>query len=314
MVASAERPNSRLRPRGYLDPVGAQINPCSYAKAVAAARDETRHLSKMLLTCLSTVRLLTTSSAAIALLLRPAATSRSTWSSRWVKPPVAPSSRAAPSCVEHCARSVALERRGLVVAERAASLGDQEAGACVLVRRLELLPELPRLPEIVHGAAGVAVCELDGAACLRRLRLQHRAAVARRDPVELGRHRARLLAVSGGEHDLDRGRQKPRPLHPSGRRGEHLLDRRGRGFGPPLRQPQQSEAGLRLAPAPACGAIRLFGAGQVALQAQDLALPIERLACTSVVRALGESLACDPRLFERDAPFAAQLHELRTVH
>src|ERR671923_2624746 len=63
---------------------------CSYAKAVAAARDDTPSLVKMLLTCRSTVRSLRTKSAAIALLVRPAVTSRRTCSSRCVSPWVSP--------------------------------------------------------------------------------------------------------------------------------------------------------------------------------------------------------------------------------
>src|SRR5512132_1579030 len=62
---------------------------CSYAYAVAAARDDTPSLVKMLLTCRSTVRSLRTSSAAMALLVWPVATRRSSCTSRAVNPPTA---------------------------------------------------------------------------------------------------------------------------------------------------------------------------------------------------------------------------------
>src|SRR4051794_3444497 len=70
---SAARVGDPTHPRAL-----GQSRRCSYAYAVAAARDDTPSLAKMLLTCRSIVRSLSTSRAAIALLLSPAARRRST--------------------------------------------------------------------------------------------------------------------------------------------------------------------------------------------------------------------------------------------
>ena len=60
---------------------------CLCAKAPAAVRVPTSSLARMLLTCRSTVRWLSTSCSAISLFELPTATSRSTSSSRGVRPP-----------------------------------------------------------------------------------------------------------------------------------------------------------------------------------------------------------------------------------
>jgi hypothetical protein len=77
--ASAQPPNCRKEAAWVIPPSEvAQTRSCSYAYAVAAARDDTSSFVKMLLTCRSTVRSLTTSFAAIPLLVSPAATRRRT--------------------------------------------------------------------------------------------------------------------------------------------------------------------------------------------------------------------------------------------
>src|SRR5678815_2787639 len=63
-----------------------QMSRLRKAKAVAAEREDTSSLSKMLLRWRSTVRLLSANSRAIALFGWPAAMWRSTSSSRWVSP------------------------------------------------------------------------------------------------------------------------------------------------------------------------------------------------------------------------------------
>ena len=74
--ASVQSPNLRGRRLG--GSTQAQTSLCSYAKAVAAARELTRSFVKMLLTWRSIVLSLRTSSAAIALFVAPAATRRRT--------------------------------------------------------------------------------------------------------------------------------------------------------------------------------------------------------------------------------------------
>ena len=92
-AASAKPPNRRLAGDGYRR---AAVRPAARSKAyaVAAARDETPSLPKMLLTCRSTVRSLSTSFSAIARLVAPVATSRSTSSSRGLSSSSLPVSRA----------------------------------------------------------------------------------------------------------------------------------------------------------------------------------------------------------------------------
>ena len=98
----------------------------------------------MLLTWRSTVRSLRTSSAAIALLVCPAATRRSTSSSRAVR----------------------LERSRVGVAQRTAGDADQRARASRLVGRLDLLPRTPRAPQGGQGRASLARGEGDRASRL----------------------------------------------------------------------------------------------------------------------------------------------------
>lgn len=63
------------------------MRPSLRAYAVAAAREETSSLVKMLLTCRATVRSLMPSAEAICRFDRPAAMSATTFTSRFVSPP-----------------------------------------------------------------------------------------------------------------------------------------------------------------------------------------------------------------------------------
>src|SRR5919106_890201 len=81
--ASDESPNLPSKAAWVLPPTGlGQRRSCSYEYAVAAAREDTRSFAKMLLTCRSIVRSLSTSSAAMDLFVAPRATRRRTCSSR----------------------------------------------------------------------------------------------------------------------------------------------------------------------------------------------------------------------------------------
>ena len=130
-------------------------------------------------------------SAAIALLSCPLATSRSTCSSRagqsvGAAPGRIASSRAGPAPPSRGERRRApleLERRGVVVAERAAREPDQDARAGGLVGRPDLLPRPRGLPRRRPSAArGLRVGELD--------RAPGRAAIAPSIPPRVRRRRS----------------------------------------------------------------------------------------------------------------------------
>ena len=80
-----------------------------------------------------------------------------------------------------------------------------------------------------------------------------------------------------------------------------------------LSKPQQREAGLRFAPVPARVAVRGLGGFEVALQAMELPLLVERLPCCRAVHRLLAALARELRLRERVAPLAVELHDSRAM-
>ena len=98
----------------------------------------------------------------------------------------------------------------------------------------------------------------------------------------------------------------------SGGSPSDAADRGGRGFGIPLRQPQQREPGLRLPPNRLAFAVRRLGRGEVAPQPVELRLLVERLAR----RRRGSSpartaRARQARLRQRVGPGAVELHDRR---
>ena len=141
-------------------------------------------------------------------------------------------------------------------------------------------------------------------------RAQHGASEARRSRLELVAGAPRLLAIAGGQHDLDAGRQEPGPLDRLGRPRHDLVDRGSRRLGPPLREQQQRQARLRLVAEAARIAVGPLGCRQVALEAKDLRLPVGSLAGGDLVRPQHEALPRQARLLERSSPVAAELHEL----
>ena len=104
------------------------------------------------------------------------------------------------------------------------------------------------------------------------------------------------IDVAGGEHDLDergehrRARELPATLF------DHAADGCDRGVQLPLGQPQEGEPGCRFAALFAGRAIRPLGFGQVAAQAMELSLLVEResRARDGRVRTAVSSLAPTP--------------------
>ena len=238
----------------------------------------------MLLTWRSTVRSLRTSSVAIALLVRPAATRRSTSSSRAVSPwtsraaagspraSISANAGAAPSPVKAVPRSGELHRRGVLVAEGAAAPGHQRARPGGLVRRVQLLPALRRAPERHQRPLGVALGEQQRSARLRRDRIEHPTLVVGGDPPELVAGGASLVHLSRREHDLDGCRKEAGAGRSLGGLRENAADRGRRGACLPLGEPQQREAGLRLAAALARLSVRVLGRREVTAEPVYLAL------------------------------------------
>ena len=301
------------------------MSSCSYAYAVAAAREETPIFLKMLLTCRSTVRLLSDQVGCdrlVALsrgeqaqhlqlaLRQPAAVARPGVADERVD------SREVACCaqlLEGVAGRFQLQRDALVVAQRAAGLCEKHADACAFIRRLELLPEPRRATEHQHGVPRVASGQVDRTARLRRLRPQQLAAVPRGELFELGAGIARACIVSSGQSNLDLGGQEPDSLHPLGRSGERLSNRGVRGVRASLRQAQQGETRLRLTAEPACIVIRLLGLRHCALETEKLAAPVRRFAGVRSARSKFEPLACEPRLLQRGWPLPMELQKLRPM-
>ena len=217
-----DRRPGRPPPRGITRPAGGQSRPCSYARAVAAARDGTRSFARMLLTCRSTVRSLSTSRVAIARFVSPAATSRSTSSSRGAQAAVrrprraaATASRASSGCAPSSANTAAAASCSIAAASSSPSARHAAAsrtrvraasyGAC---RSCHSRAAVRRA---TSAAGGVAVGEVQRAARVGGDRRQHAGVVVRRHALELRGGVLGRLAVAGGERDLDAGRQQAPP-------------------------------------------------------------------------------------------------------
>ena len=148
-------------------------------------------MAKMFCTCRATVCSLMTSADAISRLLFPAATRRSTSSSRGVSPcvsraPVGAAQRVDARQVGHCpelledaAGAFELERRRVLVAEHAARLRRRARGPA----RSRTGPRAPARPAQARrrettAALGIALGELDRAPSLRDHGAEHPALVA----------------------------------------------------------------------------------------------------------------------------------------
>ena len=196
----------------------------------------------MLLTCRSTVRSLSTSSAAIALLVSPAATSAQHLELALGEPVgiarrvarASESSRArsgaAPSSCERRPRRLQLQRGRVLVAQRAAGEPDELAHAGRLVGRLELLPHLPRAAKRDQRGSRASPSASSTAPAPARPSRRARPSRDPRRSTPSSRQAPRAASRSpDGEHDLDVGRQQPRALARLGGLGHRPADRGRRG-------------------------------------------------------------------------------------
>ena len=207
------------------------------------------------------------------------------------------------------ARSVELEGGRVLVAERAAGAPDQLPGPRDLVGRVEPPPQLGGAPQRGERGARVARLEIDQTARVRRQRRERAAVAACGDRLELPAGGPRRLVLADRQHDLDAGGQQARARRGSRGLGRGPADRGRRGSGPALGETQQGETRLRLPAMAARRAVGLLGGGELAPQAVDLALAIERLAGRPRVVRSRAALAGPPRLRQRVRPGPAQLHD-----
>ena len=142
---------------------------------MAAARLLTSILVKILLRCLATVFSLRNKIVAIPRLVCPCATRASTSHSRAVNgcPGTAPSagaSAARSDCgaqlLEDHPSGIELHPRGVVVAELPTCRTDHNPGTRSLVRRVDLLPERPRLPKKRQGGLRITLGKPNVPTCM----------------------------------------------------------------------------------------------------------------------------------------------------
>ena len=250
---------------------------------MAAARVDRPSLVKMLLTCRATVFSLMPSSSAIARLVLPVATRRSTSTSRAVSARGSgaagmrerahpPRVRAGAELPEDLARRVELHRRGVLVAERAAGEPDEHPR-----------PARPRRAPRARASAPHAWRSAASARCgrpspsrtaprrLRGHRVEQRRAAGCASRDELVGRRAGRTGLARGEHDLD-ARGEHRRAARRGSRASSSARRIAarRGVDLALRQPQQREPRLRVA-SPAAGLpVALLGLRELAAQPVEL--------------------------------------------
>ena len=268
----------------------------------------------------ATVCSLTTSSAAMARFVRPDARRRSTSSSRALRPWGSPvlSSRPVRESTRLTSGSAPTASKAARAASSSSAAPSSSPSALqarptrsrtrpALVRRVELLPHLPRSAERAQRSLRLSTGKLDGPANLRRDRAEHRASVTRVDLVELCTRRSGVVDLVLRQSDFDVRGKENRPLQGLGRLGERAAERAGGGFRIPLCHPQEREARLRLAAVAACIAVRTLGRRVVAAKAVKLGLLVIRLPCRRPIHRLLASLAGEHRFVERVRPGAVQL-------
>ena len=229
---------------------GRQTSWRSKAYAVAAARDETPSLPKMLLTCRSTVRSLSTSFSAMARLVAPVANQPEHLELARTEQLVAAGE---PGEVRHRAevledrpRCVHLAIGGLAVAQGAAGIGEQDASACLLVRRTRADPGAERLTKQRERLCRCAARETD-----RRLRVladsgHHRAAVHGREVPQLAGGGLGRIGLTDSEQDLGGGGENLDALPGLVGLRERASGHGGRCLHAPAGQPEQREPRLRV--------------------------------------------------------------------
>src|SRR5439155_14615953 len=131
--------------------------------------------------------------------------------------------------------------------------------------------------------------------------------------LELGARTACVLGLSQCEHDLDESRKQARALERQGRRPLSSTDRGSRRIEPALSQTQLGQSRLWLPPEPARLLVGPLRGRELALETKKLSLPIPGQSGRRVP-GTGETLPCAPGLFERLAPGAVELQDLRAMH
>ena len=232
----------------------------------------------MFCTWRATVCSLITSSPAISRLLFPAATRRSTSSSRPERPCESPSAGGSTRARSGAAPSSGRSRRppparaALLPRRRARSTPGQER-ACPrhLVRRVERrarsgAPRAGRRARRAHPRG-----ERDRTARVRDHRREHRALVAPGELLQLAAGAACASSISPDvECDLDVRRKERCPLQRLGDLRRGPADRRECHVTVPLGQTELGEAGLRLPAEAARLAVGLLGGGELAAKPQQL--------------------------------------------
>ena len=206
-----------------------------------------------------------------------------------------------------------LEPCRLIIAEGTTRLPDQHAHARGLIRCLEALPLLERVPKRVERRVRMAFGEGDRAVGLRHHRAQDVGVERLRQLSQLIAGASGLLDISDRQHDLEMRRQEPGASQPIAGRARQPADRRTRGVGASLRQPQERESWLRLASPFARGVIGVLRLRKLAAQAMDLGLLIERGAGRLALGALG-TLTGAAGFGQRVRPRSLQLQDLGTMH
>ena len=145
-----------------------------------------------------------------------------------------------------------------------------------LVRRLQLAARRsPARRSATQRAAGVALGQLDRAARLAAIAPSAPPSWPLRDHARARRSASRAASTSPTASMIStQAGSRPTRLPALGRLRQRPADRGRRRRRPALREPQQGEAGLRLAPVPARLAVGRLGRGELAAQAVDLALPV----------------------------------------
>src|SRR5439155_2848187 len=102
--------------------------------------------------------------------------------------------------------------------------------------------------------------------------------------LELLARTARGLDLADRDHDLHERRKEPRALERQRGRRLRTADRGRGGVRASLREAQLSESGLRLPSKGARLSVRPLGCGELALQAEELALPVASEAGGRILR------------------------------
>ena len=150
--------------------------------------------------------------------------------------------------------------------ERSARPGDQLAGACDFVGRVELEPDVLSVAQSRKCRRRVALGESQRALGMGDDRVQHRAVEPLGKLAELATCSPRFLDLARGEGDLGLGREERRPLERLRHLGVRAADCGKRGLGLSLREAKLREAGLRFPAEATRLAVRLRGCVELALE------------------------------------------------